>query len=284
MKKFLVLLSFCYGLTAFGQTDVPLNVPGIGHGASVNDSNYRFNYSGLPVGHYALGWYDEGLGSPVAYLSAHAGLRFFTAGIPRINIAFNGNVGIGTTAPIGKLDVRGNLFIGTTDLSIGSVGSFIQMDQGAASGDTYSQIRAFSNGGNTLNNLILQNSGGDVGIGTTDPKGYKLAVNGKIRALEIKVEASPWPDYVFAKDYQLPTLQQTEQHIKENGHLPGIPSAAEVKTNGIDVGEMNAKLLQKIEELTLYLIDMKKDAEHYKDQFNKLQLEVTELKTKSLKK
>ncbi|WP_316810324.1 hypothetical protein [Pedobacter heparinus] len=99
---------------------------------------------------------------------------------------------------------------------------------------------------------------GNLGVGTNNFQGYKLAVNGKIRAQEIKVEASPWPDYVFTKDYQLPTLQQTEQHIKEKGHLPGIPSAAEVKTNGIDLGEMNAKLLQKIEELTLHLIEQNK--------------------------
>ncbi len=101
---------------------------------------------------------------------------------------------------------------------------------------------------------------GNVGIGTTTPT-EKLSVNGKIRAHEIKVETLNWPDYVFAKDYQLPTLQETEKHIKENGHLSGIPSAEEVKANGIDLGEMNAKLLQKIEELTLYLIEIKKDVE-----------------------
>lgn len=100
---------------------------------------------------------------------------------------------------------------------------------------------------------------GSVGIGTYNPREYKLAVNGKIRAQEIKVEASPWPDYVFTKSYQLPTLQETERHIKEKGHLPGIPSAAEVKANGIDLGEMNAKLLQKTEELTLHLIEENKE-------------------------
>ncbi|TCC97693.1 hypothetical protein [Pedobacter hiemivivus] len=97
-----------------------------------------------------------------------------------------------------------------------------------------------------------------VGIGTTNLNGYKLAVNGKIRAHEIKVETANWPDYVFTKSYQLPRLQETEKHIREKGHLPGIPSAEEVKTNGIDLGEMNAKLLQKIEELTLYIIDLEK--------------------------
>jgi hypothetical protein len=98
---------------------------------------------------------------------------------------------------------------------------------------------------------------GNVGIGTATPK-EKLSVNGKIRAHEIKVETANWPDYVFAKDYELPTLRETEKHIKDKGHLPGIPSAAEVKANGVDLGEMNAKLLQKIEELTLHLIEKEK--------------------------
>jgi hypothetical protein len=98
---------------------------------------------------------------------------------------------------------------------------------------------------------------GNLGIGIASPN-EKLAVNGKIRAQEIKVETANWPDYVFAKDYQLPSLKKTEQHIKEKGHLLGMPSAEEVKTNGVDLGEMNAKLLEKIEELTLYLIGLDK--------------------------
>jgi len=98
---------------------------------------------------------------------------------------------------------------------------------------------------------------GNVGLGTLSPR-ERLSVNGKIRAHEIKVETANWPDYVFAQDYQLPSLKETEKHIKEKGHLPGIPSAEEVKTNGVDLGEMNAKLLQKIEELTLHLIDQNK--------------------------
>nr|WP_162989048.1 hypothetical protein [Pedobacter schmidteae] len=102
--------------------------------------------------------------------------------------------------------------------------------------------------------MVQYSTNGNVGIGTTTPA-EKLAVNGKIRAHEIKVETANWPDYVFAKDYELPTLQETEKHIKEKGHLPDIPSAEEVKSNGIDLGEMNAKLLQKIEELTLHLIE-----------------------------
>lgn len=119
----------------------------------------------------------------------------------------------------------------------------------------------------------IWNSAGNVGIGTTAPKDYKLAVNGKIRTQEIKVENANWPDYVFDKSYQLPTLQETDHHIKAKGHLPGIPSAAEVKVNGIELGDMNAKLLQKIEELTLHLIRMENRAE-------KQQFEIDHLKSK----
>ncbi|AFD07516.1 hypothetical protein [Solitalea canadensis] len=126
---------------------------------------------------------------------------------------------------------------------------------------------------------------GNIGIGTNDPKGYKLAVVGKIRATEIKVEATPWPDYVFMPNYNLPSLQETEQHIKEKGHLPGIPSAEEVKNNGVDLGEMNAKLLQKIEELTLHLIEQNKQLQTKTDEiielrehYKKIESQLTELK------
>lgn len=99
---------------------------------------------------------------------------------------------------------------------------------------------------------------GRIAIGTEQPGDEKLSVKGKIRAQEIKVEANNWPDYVFAVDYKLPSLRQIEKDIKNTGHLPGIPSAKEVKSTGIDLGEMNARLLQKIEELTLYLIAQEK--------------------------
>lgn len=104
---------------------------------------------------------------------------------------------------------------------------------------------------------------GNVGIGTSSPT-EKLSVNGKIRAQEIKVETANWPDYVFAQDYTLEPLEETEKHIKEKGHLPGIPSAEEVKANGVDLGEMNSKLLRKIEELTLHLIEKEKELNNQK--------------------
>ncbi len=115
---------------------------------------------------------------------------------------------------------------------------------------------------------------GSVGIGTTNITGWKLAVNGKIRAKEIKVETG-WSDFVFENMYALPTLTEVEQHIKEKGHLKDIPSAAEVAKNGILLGEMNAKLLQKIEELTLYMIEQEKQLTELKEKVGQLENQQT---------
>ncbi|MEL4309122.1 hypothetical protein [Joostella sp. CR20] len=111
---------------------------------------------------------------------------------------------------------------------------------------------------------------GKVGIGTLDTGSHKLAVEGSIGAREVKVESNGWSDFVFKKDYNLPSLEEVEKHIQENGHLKDIPSAKEVEQNGIYIGEMNAKLLQKIEELTLYVIELKKQNELQQKEINKL--------------
>lgn len=102
---------------------------------------------------------------------------------------------------------------------------------------------------------------GSIGIGTINTDGYKLAVNGIIRAKEIKVE-SGWADFVFKEDYKLPSLKEVETYINENGTLPGVPNESEVKANGINLAETNALLLQKIEELTLYIIQQEKRMEN----------------------
>lgn len=107
--------------------------------------------------------------------------------------------------------------------------------------------------------------------------GYSLAVNGGALFTEATVKLfSNWPDFVFKKDYFLKSLEEVELHIKEKGHLPNIPSAKEISINGINVAEMDAKLLEKIEELTLYSIEQNK-------QIKKLQEENSELKKQSEK-
>jgi hypothetical protein len=99
---------------------------------------------------------------------------------------------------------------------------------------------------------------GYIGIGTTNPQS-KLAVAGTITAQKVKVTATGWPDFVFEKQYPLLPLPKVAQFIEENKHLPGIPSASQIEQNGQDIGEINSKLLQKIEELTLYLIEEQKE-------------------------
>nr|WP_299073830.1 hypothetical protein [uncultured Allomuricauda sp.] len=113
---------------------------------------------------------------------------------------------------------------------------------------------------------------GNVGIGTTSPGSYKLAVNGNIRAKEIKVETG-WADYVFQEGYGLPTLEEVEKHIQEKGHLINIPSAKEVAENGIQLGKMNKLLLEKIEELTLYVIELKDENSRMKSLEKELRIQ-----------
>ncbi|SDW58126.1 hypothetical protein SAMN05444410_10410 [Hydrobacter penzbergensis] len=102
-------------------------------------------------------------------------------------------------------------------------------------------------------------SNGNIGIGTSVPGSYKLAVEGTLGARAIKVtQVNPWADYVFNQGYSLLPLSEVEQFIKVNKHLPDVPSAKEVNENGIDVGDTQTLLLKKIEELTLYVIDLEK--------------------------
>ena len=208
--------------------------------------------------------------------SVYLGWQFDVA---RIRVGGNGNgasngldiQGPGDTslfriAGNGNITSKGNLN------STGYVASANPANTGATVSlswlNNLARIRIGGSGAGASSGLDIQTTGdrslmrilhnGNVGIGTTNPGAYKLAVNGKILAKEIKVETG-WADYVFQEDYDLPTLEEVEQHIKEKGHLPNIPSAQEVAENGIQLGEMNKLLLEKIEELTLYVIQLKKE-------------------------
>lgn len=112
---------------------------------------------------------------------------------------------------------------------------------------------------------------GSTGIGTTDTQGYKLAVAGSVIAESVKVKLqNTWPDYVFDTGHQLLPLSTLEKFVLKNHHLPNIPSAEQIKKEGIDVADMNGMLLKKIEELTLYLIQLKKDNDRQQDEINEL--------------
>jgi len=137
-------------------------------------------------------------------------------------------------------------------LSRAGAGPHISYINQGNTGDWY--LRSASDGGT----VVLQDHTGTVGIGAMMvPAGYKLAVDGKIISEELTVRNSTaWPDYVFAEDYPLPSPTEIQQFIAENHHLPGVPSAAQVAQEGVAVGEMQAILLEKIEELTLLTLDL----------------------------
>lgn len=132
-------------------------------------------------------------------------------------------------------------------------------------GSTYSGAAYFVS---PANNYMA----GNLGLGTLNPGNYKLAVEGTIGARRVKVLQSSWADFVFHPDYKLPALSEVESFIKENKHLPEIPSEKDVERDGVDVGDMNRKLLQKIEELTLYIIELKKENEKQWEAMEKLKV------------
>lgn len=185
----------------------------------------------------------------------------------------DGNVGIGTLTPAYKLDVSGtlrtnsSLHIGkqesTTSGSIerltivpyrhtGGPWVFTSRDE---SDNAYLDIRYGTN------KILSVVHNGNIGIGTNYPGTYKLAVEGTIGARKVKVIQAGWADYVFDSAYQLQPLHQVEQYIRENKHLPEVPSAATVQKEGLDLGDNQAVLLKKIEELTLYIIEQNKKIE-----------------------
>ncbi|QLE02012.1 hypothetical protein HX109_10770 [Galbibacter sp. BG1] len=221
-----------------------------------------------------------------------------------------GNMGVGTKNPLGKLHLKGNLYLDGNEsvngwgktrvhwkghsLIFGTLPgryahNLIELKPGGStSGELYSSMEFYQAiGENNHEKRIRITShssyptffnAGNVGIGTEDPGSWKLAVNGKIRAKEIKVETVGWSDFVFEKDYNLPTLEEVDQHIKQKGHLKDIPSAKEVAENGIFLGKMDAKLLQKIEELTLYTIEQQKLIERQEAMLIEMKEEIENLK------
>ena len=103
--------------------------------------------------------------------------------------------------------------------------------------------------------MIIRSNGKRIGIGNVDPGFATLTVKGKIHSEEVKVDLSvPAPDYVFKEGYDLRSLEEVQDHIDEHGHLPNIPPAREMEEQGVELGAMDMRLLEKIEELTLYTI------------------------------
>lgn len=194
--------------------------------------------------------HSGGTGTAYAFYGA-AGKNFFAD-----------NTGIGVANPQAKLDVAGTFKLADGTQGAGKV---LTSD---ASGNASWQTAGGGGGGLWTDagsgNIYNTTQAGSVSIGlTTIPAGYKLAVAGNIIAEKVKakLQSSGWPDFVFQDGYKLLSLKEIEQFIKQHNHLPEVPSADEVGKNGLDLGENQALLLKKIEELTLHMIEMNKKIE-----------------------
>lgn len=189
----------------------------------------------------------------------------------KLYVGDNGNVGINTGNPLAKLDVIGRIRVDQDNEAIGITGNNPYI--GLWFNDIYrSKIQQLTDQLYIHSNDKVHLDGDQVAIGNmlSTADGYKLTVTGKIICEELKVElAGNWPDYVFADEYQLTSLHQLKSYIEANHHLPNIPKADEVAKEGFEVGEMNRKLLEKVEELTLYVIQLQEQIDQLKVSLNK---------------
>jgi len=214
----------------------------------------------------------------------------------------NGRLGVGTSDPLVNMQIgsiwtfydgSANKIIGRNTYYNGS--NDVRIQQGVASritfggsGDIVFQTAPSGAAGSTVStwNTMVMNNSGDVAIGTTNANGYKLRVNGKINCTELVVSLggregggdgdsddgaeTKWPDYVFADDYNLRTLEDVTNYIQQNKRLPEMPSTTEVAENGINIGTMNTLLLKKVEELTLYILQQNDDIQSMKAEIRSL--------------
>ena len=197
----------------------------------------------------------------------------------------NGNIGIGTSSPDTQLHVKGPYDGG---IRIEAPGSsrwailYLENDAQTWRVETsgYDNFAIRDETGSLGEAFVILPTSGNVGIGTSSPQS-KLAVNGKITAEEVevitnvaaaefKVKDTAWSDFVFDNNYNLPSLDTVETFIKENKHLPDIPSAKVVDENGLSMAEMMKKQMQKIEELTLYVIEQNKEIQELKEELAEL--------------
>jgi len=223
---------------------------------------------------------------------------FSANGADRAKLDANGNFGIGTITPASQLDifhsgtgtalrVGGNSTGTSNDASIdlytnnsNNVPAYARIALGVNTGSVGSEsgYLGFStiNSG-SLTEKVRVTKEGNVGIGTLNPD-QKLSVKGTIHSQEVIVDMSVLPDYVFKPAYHLPTLTEIKAYIDQNHHLPEMPSAEQAAKDGLSLGDMNAKLLKKVEELTLYLIQKDRQVNDQQATILALQKEMAELK------
>jgi hypothetical protein len=206
------------------------------------------------------GFIEVGASDPT--VSGGGFISLGTAGTDRLSILNNGNVGIGTTTPSKTLNVdpqgAGGMLIGNSNGGSGGYTCLFLTISAAQNG--YSAIQSIQSAGSLYGNLLLNQNGGNILIGETTQNNptYKLDVGGSIRANTIVVNTDG-ADFVFEPAYKLSSLSNLKKYIDNNHHLPEIPSAKQMQAAGLNLGDNQIKLLQKVEELTLYTITSDKE-------------------------
>lgn len=237
-------------------------------------ASQNFLYDGQYLNLYGFGFhgFDDGTsiagGGINAYFASYFGIDLFTSGQRRLRINANGDVKIERNLVVNRsLEVESNIAAhGDVEIGRGD-GQDTKLRFHNHNAGWYSMGRDVSDGKFKINsgenlgddNQFAMDWNGNVGIGTGNISD-RLTVNGKIKCEELQVIVDV-ADYVFEQGYKLQPLEEVEAYIKENKHLPGVPGKAEVDANGFQVGQMTNKVLEKVEELTLYLIELKKENE-----------------------
>ena len=250
-------------------------------GIGTTNPQFRTHISGgdlfleSSAGKFIFGYETGGSQWRLASTSGGEDLRWQTYdGVTETNMHYfdqNGNVGIGTglPAPVARLHVHttasevirmqgNNPYLSFQDNTDGYKGYVWYNGNDMVLGSANAPVRLAANG-----YRLTVNTDGRVSIGSTNnpATGYLLSVDGKVISEELKVQLSgSWPDYVFGDKYELMPIEDLEKSIRQHRHLPNIPSAADVTAEkGFEVGDMSKRLLEKVEELTLYIIQLKKE-------------------------
>ena len=243
-----------------------------------NAGRFTFSAAGCTSG-YEISQTIDNTGYRLNVGSTIRNYKVATNGADRLTITNTGLVGLGTTAPTQALNVVGRIAVSPSGTgSDEGYNGALMITKPQASGQYINLVRSTTNvwsigtvySSSTFGIGLGSSSdaafthpffnidtNGNVGIATTIPDS-KLTVNGTIHATEVKVDLTVPADYVFKSDYKLMPLNDVEKYVKINSHLPEIPSAEEITKNGLKMGEMQNKLLQKVEELTLYMIEQQK--------------------------
>jgi hypothetical protein len=280
---------------AFGQGALFTQTGGNGANTAIGVQSLAFITTGNS--NTALGWrsgFSNQVGEKNIYIGPEAG--YYETGSNKLFIE-NSNADANNALIYGEFDnnkirINDKLGIGVVPVSkaleikgASSTNELVQYYTNAGTAKWHMNILA--NGGlnfaetDVADQRFVLRAGGNVTIGNKMATGYRLSVDGKIAAEEILVDLdADWPDYVFKADYKLKSLKEVKTYIEKNGHLPNVPSAKEVEDHGILLGNMNKILMEKIEELTLYILKQEEEIQNEKLKMKQLEMRLDKLEKK----